>query len=201
MPGSAEWFAQAAQAREKAAELHRLAQKLRASAASVGGSSAQLTQILDSDSWGGEKAVRTHMKVQDSVHAVQYIAGQATTDADELELRARQLDSDAEQYEAEGKRQAFLEAEEARQQAAAAAAQVQAQTAEAAAAEAASDPSQAAAAATQQAAAVTSSQKPALIFAPVESTPAPAPAQTQPEPETDSYNFYLHQEDLLGLWL
>jgi hypothetical protein len=199
MPTSAEWFAQAAQAREKAAELHRLAQKIRASAASVGGSSAQLTQILDAASWGGEKAIRTHANLQDSVNTVLYVAGQANTDADELELRARQLDSDAEQFEAEGKRQAFLEAEAERQRLAALAAQA------AAAQDAAARAASASAAARTTSATQTASgsrntssaatpadkpaEKPALVFAPIESAPAPPANETHPEPATDSYNF------------
>lgn len=187
MPTSAGWFVQAAQVQEKAAELHRLAQKLRLSAASVEGSSAQLTQIFDTDSWGGEKAIRTHTNLQGSAQAVRYIASQVTTDADELELRVRQLDSDAEQFEAEGKRQAFVEAEAARQQAVAAAAQAQA--AQETVAKAASASSRAAAAANPQAAAITPTQTPALVFAPIESTPSPAPTETQPERATDSYNF------------
>jgi hypothetical protein len=211
MPTSAEWFAQAAQAREKAAELHRLAQKIRTSAASVGGSSAQLTQILDAASWGGEKAIRTHANLQDSVNTVLYVAGQANTDADELELRARQLDSDAEQFEAEGKRQAFLEAEAERQRLAAQVAQAaqaaQAAAAQDAAAKAASASAAARTTSATQAASgslnVSSSlsassaatpaekptEKPALVFAPIESAPAPPAAEAQPEPATDSYNF------------
>jgi hypothetical protein len=173
VPTSAEWFAQAAHAREKAAELHRLAQKIRTQAASVGGSSAQLTQILDATSWGGGRAIRTHANLQDSVNAVLYVAGQANTDADELESRARQFDGDAEQYEAEGKRQAFLEAE-------AEAARQRATTA-----------AQAAATQASSSAAVTSAPpaKPALIFVPIESTPAAPAAEAQPEPDADSYNF------------
>jgi hypothetical protein len=192
MPTSAEWFAQAAQTREKAAELHRLAQKIRTQAASVGGSSAQLTQILDAASWGGDKAIRTHANLQDSVKAVLYVADQANTDADELELRARQLDGDAEQYEAEGKRQAFLEAEAeaeaARQRATAAA---QAAATQAAATARAASASQTASSPASSSAAVTSAPpaKPALIFAPIESTPAAPAAEAQPEPATDSYNF------------
>jgi hypothetical protein len=202
MPTSAEWFAQAAQAREKAAELHRLAQKIRASAASVGGSSAQLTQILDAASWGGEKAIRTHANLQDSVNTVLYVAGQANTDADELELRARQLDSDAEQFEAEGKRQAFLEAEAERHRLAAQAAQAaQAAAAQDAAARAASASAAARTTSAAQAASGplnTSSaatpadkpaEKPALVFAPIESAPAAPANETQPEPASDSYNF------------
>lgn len=198
MPTSAEWFAQAAHAREQAAELHRLVENIRARAASVGATSAQLTQIFDSDTWGGEKAIRTHTNLQDSVHAVHYIAGQATTDADELELKARRMEADAEQFEAEGKRQAFLEAEAeaeaARQRALAAAqAQAQAQAAQAAASRAGLVASQVAATSPQAAssAVVTApAPKPALIFAPIESAPASSsPAPAQDEPATDSYNF------------
>jgi hypothetical protein len=194
MSTSAECFAQAAQAREKAAELHRVAQKLRTQAVSVRGSSAQLTQILDAASWGGEKAIRTHANLQDSVNAVLYVAGQANTDADELESRARQFDGDAEQYEAEGKRQAFLEAEAeaARQRAtvAAQAAATQAAATQAATARAASA-SQTASSPASSSAAVTSAPpaKPALIFVPIESTPAAPAAEAQPEPAADSYNF------------
>jgi hypothetical protein len=74
------------------------------------------------------------------VNAVRYVAGQANTDADELESRARQFDGDTP---------------------------------------------------ASSSAVVTSAPpaKPALIFAPIASTPAAPAPEAQPEPATDSYNF------------
>ncbi len=190
MASSAQWFAQAAQAREKAAELHSLARTLRMEAASVAVSSTRITQILDAETWGGEKAVRTHTEFQGSVHTVRYVSGEATIDADELELRARQLDQDAEHYEAEGKRQAFLEAEAIRQQHAAAA-QVQAAQTQAAQNAAAAAAKASSSSATQSAPA----EPPAapapnpIVFSAIPTTTTAAAVLPNPDPPCDGYYF------------
>jgi hypothetical protein len=183
---SADWFTQASMAREKAAELRRLAAQLQATATTLAASSSPITQVFDTTTWGGERAQRTGAVMHDTAGTIRYVAQQATIDADELNREARTYDETAETCEAEGKRQAYLEAE----------AEAQAARQRQAAANAAS--SAKASAATSQTAntgqATTSTpppqDPPKLIFAPIETTPAPTsePETTATDP-TDSYNF------------
>ena len=180
---SADWFAQASTAREKAAELRAMAAQLQATATTLAMSSSPITRIFDGTTWGGGRAQRTDADMHDAASTIRYVAQQATTDVDELNREARTYDETAETCEAEGKRQSFLEAEAealtARQRQAAAHAATSAAAA-----------SQATHTGQPTANAPESQDPPKLIFAPIETTPAPSsePEATAPDP-TDNYNF------------
>ena len=186
MPNSADWFAQASTAREKAAELRAMAAQLQATATTLAMSSSPITRIFDGTTWGGGRAQRTDADMHDAASTIRYVAQQATTDVDELNREARTYDETAETCEAEGKRQSFLEAEAealtARQRQAAAHAATSARTSATA--------SQAADTGQPTTIPPPAQDPPKLIFAPIETTPAPGsePKATAPDP-TDNYNF------------
>ena len=181
---SADFFSQANRLRGEANVIRQQAAAVAESASELSASPGRTANLLERKIWAGPKATTMQQQLTDLAQLLRFHADQSLLECEELLGEARRLEEQAEQLDAEGRRwmQAEAEAEAARLR--------QANAARAHAAAAAASPSQGSPAASKSPPVDSTSAKPALVFAPIETAPVENASQDQGPGDSDANASY-----------
>lgn len=187
--GSADLFAQANRLRAEASTIRRQAAELAQACTELADSPGSTVNLAERKIWGGPKANTMQQHLTSLAQTLRFHADQSLGECDDLVREAQRLEEQAEQVDAEGRRWAHAEAEAEAARLRQAAQIAQANAARASAATAAGSASTTAASGASNTVAessTTTNSKPALIFAPIETTTVAATASASSQ--TDASN-------------
>jgi hypothetical protein len=181
---SADFFSQANRLRAEANGMRQRAAAVIESAGELSASPGQTVDLATRKIWAGPKATAMQQQLTDLAQFLRFHADQSILECEELLREARRLEEQAEQLDSEGRRWAQAEAEVE------AARLKQANAPRTNSAASAANPSQGNLAASPSPSVESSPAKPALIFAPIETTTVETPSQDQGTSDSDTNASY-----------
>jgi hypothetical protein len=181
---SADFFSHANRLRAEANAIRQRARMVAESASELSASPGRAVNLADRKIWAGPKATAMQQQLTELAQLLRFHADQSILDCDELLREARRLEEEAEQLDTEGRRWAQAEAE-------AEAARLRQANAARGSTAAAASPAQASPTTAPSPSVEIPPAKPALIFAPIETTATETPNQNQSagEPDTNASYF------------